>query len=85
MLERKMREDQEKAKLLASTKEQYKAEKNKLLRYNETLKLNRKGHSQAFKAVTRMKRDAMLDGTGTQKDKVPPLGHYRPQFEALEK
>ena len=45
MLERKIKEDQEKAKLLASQKEQYKVEKNKLLRYNESLKLNRVGHS----------------------------------------
>ena len=80
-LERRIHEERAARRQLANQKETYKAEQqNKLLRYHEWLRLNRKGHTQAFKAITRGKRDAMLDGTGVALEPKPCPGQYRPRF-----
>ena len=47
--------------------------------------LNRNGHTQAFKAITRRKRDSMLDGSGVAIEQKPPPGQYRPIYAYVDK
>ena len=46
--------------------------------------LNRKGHTQAFKAITRGKKDSILDGTGTALEPKPCPGQYNPRYSQVE-
>ena len=51
---------------------------NSRMNYIEKLNLNRKGHTSAFKAVTRTKREMIL-----ARDKNPAVGKYNPKFEFI--
>ena len=46
--------------------------------------LNRKDHTASFKAITRGKRDSVLDGTGVAQEPKPCPGQYRPRFTVVE-
>ena len=84
-MERRIADERAEKKNLANQKEVFKAQReNKLLRYHEWLILNRKGHTQAFKSVTRGKRDSLLDGTGVAHEPKPCPGQYRPRFGFIE-
>ena len=56
-----------------------------LLRYSESLKLNRKGHTACFKSITRMKRDHLVDGKNGMLDKTPHAAYYKPKYDVLRK
>lgn len=60
----------------AREKEETKNVRSIRFRYVEKLNLNRKGHSAAFKSVTRLKRE-----NNYAKEKTPAVGHYTPKFE----
>lgn len=62
----------------ASEKEEIKTGQDARMRYTEPLILNRKDHTHAFKSVTRLKRDSIIDGKGPAKEKVPPVAYYTP-------
>ena len=57
-------------------------EVNLYLRYQEKLKLNRKGHSASFKTITRTKRNNLVDGFNPI-EKVPPIAYYRPNYNQV--
>ena len=85
-LDLKIERERAEKSIVANEKEVLKWQQNrKLLRYCEMLNLNRKGHTHAFKAITRRKRDSTLDGSGVAQDEPKPsLGQYRPRFSLVE-
>lgn len=56
-----------------------------LLRYQEPLWLNRKGHQPQFKSITREKRNHLADGKNGTLDKTPVCTKYRPNYNVLMK
>lgn len=70
---------------LAKTEAEQKLAVNSHLRYNEKIFLNKKGHTQAFKSVTRDKRDHVPDGRGLQWEQMPCVGHYKPKMDYPDK
>ena len=58
---------------------------NENLRYSEALHLNKKGYMACFKGITRMKRNMQLDGKNIGVDKVPPVAHYTPKYDIVDK
>ena len=53
------------------------------MRYQESIHLNKKGHSAVFKNVTRNKVAHTMMGKdkNVYADGPPPAGHYRPNYD----
>ena len=56
-----------------------------MLRYNEPLKLNRKGHQAIFRSITRNKRNNLADGKNGHLDKTPDAAYYKPKLNIIRK
>ena len=76
------KEEEELRKLEQEEEQKASSQADRFLRYNETLTLGRKGYQSCFRAITRSKRDVVLAGGCT---KGPPLAHYRPKFEMIDR
>ena len=60
-LDRRITGEREKAKAIAKQNEVIVDKPNPLHRYTEPLSLNRKNHTSEFKAITRNKRNNLMD------------------------
>ena len=58
---------------------------SRMLRYNEPLKLNRKGHQAVFRSITRHKRNNLADGKNGILDKTPNAAYYKPKYDFVRK
>lgn len=47
--------------------------------------MNKKGYDPAFKAITRKKRDNLLDGKNPGMEQFPPVAHYKPRYTVIAK